>query len=175
MSDNFIQEMGVPQWSIITPILFNLKINSITKCLLQNVEPSLYVDDFLISYRSKNLNSIQRKLQLCLRNLEVWCNENGFKFSTTKTVCVHFAQSRKLHPDPELYLNGHKIPIVNQVIFLGVIFDKKLTFLPHIKYLKNKCLKALNLLKVVSGTDWGEDHKVLLCLSILDTIKAWLW
>ena len=155
MSDNFIQEMGVPQGSIISPTLFNLKINSITKCLLQNVDPSLYVDDFLISYRSKNLNSIERKLQLCLRNLEVWCNENGFKFSTTKTVCVHFTKSRKLHPDPELYLNGNKIPIVNQVKFLGVIFDKKLTFLAHIKYLKDKCLKALNLLKVVSGTEWA--------------------
>ena len=164
MSDNFIQEMGVPQGSIISPTLFNLKINSITKCLLQNVEPSLYVDDFLISYRSKNLNSIKRKLQLCLRNLGVWCNENGFKFSATKTVCVHFTKSRKLHPDLELYLNGHKIPIVNQVKFLGIIFDKKLTFLPHIKYVKDKCLKALNLIKVVSGTEWGGDRKVLLRL-----------
>ena len=133
MPDNFIQEMGIPQGSIISPTLFNLKINSITKCLLQNVEPSLYVDDFLISYRSKNLNSIERKLQLCLRNLGVWCNENGFKFSATKTVCVHFTKSKKLHPDLELYLKSHKIPIVNQVKFLGVIFDKKLTFLPHIK------------------------------------------
>ena len=66
MSDNFIQEMDVPEGSIISPTLFNLKINSITKCLLQNVDPSLYVDDFLILYRLKNLNSIERKLQLCL-------------------------------------------------------------------------------------------------------------
>ena len=79
ISDNFIQEMVVPQGSIISPTLFNLKINSITKCLLQNVDPFLYVDDFLILYRSKNLNSIERKLQLCLRNVEVWSNENGFK------------------------------------------------------------------------------------------------
>ena len=117
MSDNFIQEMGVPQGSIISPTLFNLKINSITKCLLQNVDPSLSVDDFLISYRSKNLNSIERKLQLCLRGLEVWCKVNGFKFSATKTVCVHFTKSRKLHPDPELHLNCHKVSIVNQVNF----------------------------------------------------------
>ena len=137
MSDNFIQEMGVPQGSIISPTLFNLKINSINKCFLQNFDPSLYVNDFLILYSPKNLNSIQTKLQLCLQNLKVWCNENSFKFSTSKTVCVHFTKSRKLHPDPELYLNGHKIPIVNQVKFLGVILDRKLTFLPHTKYLKD--------------------------------------
>ena len=48
MSDNFIQEMCVPQGSIISPTLCNLKIKTITKCLLQNVDPFLYVDDFLI-------------------------------------------------------------------------------------------------------------------------------
>ena len=46
----------------------------------------------------------------------------------------------------------------------GQTFDKKLTFLPHIKYVKDKCLKALNLIKVVSGTEWGGDRKVLLHL-----------
>ncbi len=163
-SDGFIQEMGVPQGSILSPTLFSLKINSIVKCLSNNIDPSLYVDDFLISYQSKNLNAIERKLQLCLKKLETWCNENGFKFSPTKTVCVHFTKARKIQPDPELYLNGNKIPVVTEAKFLGVIFDKKLTFLPHIKYLKDKCLKALNLLKVVSRTNWGGDRKVLLRL-----------
>ena len=36
--------------------------------------------------------------------------------------------------------------------------------LPHIKFLKGKCLKALNLLKVVSGTELDGDRKVHLCL-----------
>ena len=163
-SDNYIQEMGVPQGSILSPTLFNLKINSIVNCLSQDIDPSLYVDDFLISYKSKNLNSMQRKLQLCLKKLEKWCDENGFKFSPQKTICVHFTKSRKIHPEPELYLKGVKIPVKTEVKFLGLIFDKKLTFLPHIKYLKNKCLKALNLLKVVSRTDWGGDRKTLLHL-----------
>ena len=41
--------------------------------------------------------------------------------------------------------------------FLGVLFDRKLSFIPHIKYLKAKCLNTLNLLKVLSHTDWGAD------------------
>ena len=48
--------------------------------------------------------------------------------------------------------------------FLGIIFDRKLSFIPHIKYLKAKCLKALNLLKVLSHTNWGADRTVLLQL-----------
>ena len=46
-----------------------------------------------------------------------------------------------------------KIPTADEVKFLGIIFDRKLTFIPHIKYLKAKCLKALNIMKVVASTD----------------------
>ena len=48
--------------------------------------------------------------------------------------------------------------------FLGPLFDSKLIFLPHIKMFKGKSLKALNILKYVSSTDWGADRTVLLNL-----------
>jgi len=70
---------------------------------------------------------------------------------------MHFCRLRHAHPNPELKLNGTPIPDVEQTKFLGVIFDNKLTFLPHIRYLKEKCLKALNLLRVVAQTSWGAD------------------
>ena len=44
------------------------------------------------------------------------------------------------------------------------IFDRKLSFIPHIKHLKEKCTKALNLLRVVSHTTWGADQQTLLHL-----------
>jgi len=61
---------------------------------------------------------------------------------------MHFCHLRKLHPEPELFLNGTLIPVVEEVKFLGLIFDRKLSFLPHLRYLKNKCMKALNLIRV---------------------------
>ena len=48
--------------------------------------------------------------------------------------------------------------------FLGVIFDRKLSFIPHIRYIKAKCLKALNLLRVLSSTRLGADRITLLHL-----------
>jgi len=71
---------------------------------------------------------------------------------------------RKSHPEPQLYLNGTLIPVEEQVKFLGLMFDSKLTFLPHIKFLKTKCTKALNLLRVVAHTSWGADQQSLLFL-----------
>ena len=82
----------------------------------------------------------------------------------SKTQCVHFCQLRKQHDDLVLTLYGSPIPVVQEYKYLGLIFDKKLSFIPHIKYLKAKCLKSLNILKVLSHTTWGADRTTLLQL-----------
>ena len=110
------------------------------------------------------MRTIERHLQQCLNRIEDWATRNGFKFSKSKTQCVHFYQQRKPHNDPALYIYGSQIPVVAESKFLGVIFDRKLSFIPHIKYVKAKCLKALNLLKVLSHTSWGADRTTLLHL-----------
>ena len=164
LSDTFRLSQGVPQGSILSTTLFNIKINSIMNCLDPKTDGSLFVDDFCMCYRSKSMRTIERHLQQCINRIEDWALHNGFKFSKSKTQCVHFCQLRKVHDDPELYLYGSLIPVVEDVKFLGIIFDRKLSFIPHIKYLKAKCLKALNLLKVLSHTNWGADRTVLLQL-----------
>ena len=77
---------------------------------------------------------------------------------------MHFCQLRGLHNDPVLKLDGMEIPVVEQYTFLGVICDKKLSFIPHIKYLKAKYHKALQLLRVFALTDLGDDKSTLLKL-----------
>ena len=144
--------------------LFSIKINSIVRTLSPGVNSSLYVDDFLVCYSSKQMHTIERQLQQCLARIQKWADQNGFRFSKTKTVCMHFCNLRKLHPEPELKLYDTVIPLVEQFKFLGVFFDRKLSFIPHIKYIKTKCQKGLDLLKVVSHMDWGADRDVLLRL-----------
>ena len=163
LSDTFEHEQGDPQGSILSPTLFNIKINNIVKCVNDN-DSSLYVDDFGIFYKSKNMENIEFRLQRCLNKVETWATENGFKFSKTKTQCVHFCQLRSLHLDPVLNIYESPIPVVEEARFLGLLFDKKLSFIPHIKALKAKCLNALDILKVLSNTNWGGDRSVLLNL-----------
>ena len=164
LSDKQNQEMGVPQGCILSVTLFTIKINSIVKSLQPDVECSLYVDDFLICFRSKHMHTIERQLQLCLNKLQIWADTNGFKFSKSKTKCMHFCQLRQCHLHPELTLGGTKIECVDEFKFLGLVFDRKLNFKAHIQYLLKRCTKALNLLKVVAHTDWGADRTVLLRL-----------
>ena len=146
------KKWGVPQGSILSVTLFIVKMNSITSCIRNGVDKCLFVDDFGVSYRSKHMHAIERQLQLHLNRIEDWADKNGFKFSQSKTVCVHFCRRMGLHPDPYLILYDNPILVKKETKFLGILLNSKLTFVPHIKGLKKKCVKALNL-RVVSNSD----------------------
>ncbi|GFO29714.1 Pol-like protein [Plakobranchus ocellatus] len=71
---------------------------------------------------------------------------------------------QRIYTEPALHLDGQPILVKGEAKSLGVVFDSKLNISSHVKYLKKKCLKALNLLRVVGHTDWGADRATLLKL-----------
>jgi len=77
----------------------------------------------------------------------IWADKNGFRFSESKTVCVHFCRR---HTTLWPWSNSERkmYPVVEETNFLGVIFDRKSTFIPHMKYLQDKCMKAMKRLKI---------------------------
>ena len=100
---------------------------------------------------------MERKLQHIINKINKWATEIGFKFSETKTKCIYFCNKRNLHKDPKLHIEGENILFVEQHDYLGIILDKKLNFIPHINYIKDKCNKALQLLCVIAPTNWDAD------------------
>ena len=68
------------------------------------------------------MHTIEWQLQQVLNNLSKWSKENGFQFSKTKTKCMHFCQSRKLHLHPELNLDDVQTEVVPDFKFLGVVY-----------------------------------------------------
>ena len=103
-------------------------------------------------------------MQLCVNSIQKWVTENGFKFSTSKTVCIHFHQQYVFFSDSNILLGKTPIKVVKEPKFLGLIFNTKLTFKNRIQYLKTSCQKALDILRVVGHTDWGADRIILLHL-----------
>ena len=157
------QEMGVPQSNVLSVTLFNTKLE-IVKNINNRTNCALYVDNFLICYRTRNMNHIERQLQICLNKLSKWTTENVLRFSKEKTKCIHFCNQHKLFLTPVLKIDPTEIRIVEQYKYPQVIFDCKLFFIPHIKYLRTKCNKTIQLLRIIAHTNWGGRKETLLKL-----------
>ena len=119
--------------------------------------------------------TIERQLQQNLNKIENWATSNGFKFSKSKTQYVHFCQLCKQHDGPDLHLYGSPIPVVEESKFLGILFDRKLRFIPHIKYLKAKCLKALNLKSAFPYVLGCRPNYNSQAVSVSSPVKIRLW
>ena len=61
--------------------------------------------------------SIKRQLKLCLHRIQNWADETGFRYSLTKTTCVHFSSKPKGHDDPCLQLDGNQIKVFKRQTF----------------------------------------------------------
>jgi len=110
---------------------------SVAHCVLM-CDKSMFHYDFAAGYASTNTNIIERKLQQTINKLENWANNNGFRFSIDKTYIVHVCDKRNLHPDPQLTLYNHPIPVTSEFKFLGVVFDNKVSFYLILTTLKLK-------------------------------------
>ena len=90
LSDKYDQEEGVLQGGVLSTTIFNIKIDDIVKCLDNQTDCSLYVDDFCICFRLKSMRTAERHLQQNLHKIQHWATNNGFKFFKSKTQCVYF-------------------------------------------------------------------------------------
>ena len=162
LSDKFVQQNGTPQGSIISPLLFLIMINDIPTGV-DGVEMSLFADDSAIYLGHRNIKTLENKIQLSINLIQNWCNKNGFKISMNKTTGVLFSKRNKLSRIT-IKIDQKQIKIENKVKFLGVIFDSKMSWKPHIDYIVEKCKKRLNLLRAISGYGWGACKKTLLTI-----------
>ena len=164
-TDTFYQEEGVPQGAILSTTLFNVKLNGIARELSRDIGVSLYVDDFVIFFRGRTVEFIERQLQININKIVRWTTKNGFTVSSNKTVAMYFCNcTDKLCSDPILNLGSDRIKFVKQHKFLGLIWDSGLTFHAHIQNLLKKCRRAMNIIKILSYSNWGSDTKTLLKL-----------
>ncbi|GFX38947.1 putative RNA-directed DNA polymerase from transposon X-element [Trichonephila clavipes] len=117
-------------------LVYQLEKNKSIPLFQSGFRASLYVDDLQISCEGSDMRMIERQLQTAVNNIVKWCDCNGHSISASKSSCVHFCRKRGIHPDSEIRIRDVQIPVVPDVRFLGVIFDRRLTFLPHILHLR---------------------------------------
>ncbi len=98
-------------------------------------------------------------MQNAIWTVEQWTNKWGFKLSISKSQVICFSKRPKT---VLLKLYGQDLEQVKVVRFLGVFFDEKLTWCQHIDKVRNKCKKVNDVLRCLSGQDWGASRAMLI-------------
>ena len=136
---------GVPQGSILGPILFLLYINDLRNAL--QCEPRLFADNTLLLYSSKDLNQLETLCNNELLLVKQWMDANKLKINPNKSQAIvinHKLRSSK--SDISLKLNSDGIRTAEELRYLGVLIDEKLIFLSHIKMLDTKVSRNIGIL-----------------------------
>ena len=140
---------GVPQGSILGPLLFLLSFNDLEDCL-EECELLMYADDTVIYTSSKDQADLQEKLNRDFVNLATWFEKNKLiiNMKKGKTECMIFG-SRKKAPGKSLNITyrNKSISYTDAYTYLGVKLDQSLSLTCHIKETFNKASGRLNLLR----------------------------
>jgi len=163
LSQKHTLENGTPQGSVISPLLFLIMINDMPNNT-SGVALSLFADDSAIFAAGRSSSTLEQRIQNSLSAIQKWCDRSGFKISPSKTTAVLFTHSRQRGQDIRLTVNGQDIDITDSAKFLGVIFDRRLSWKPHIDYTITKCRRRMGLLRAVSGQKWGASKRALLMI-----------
>ena len=97
-------------------------------------------------------------------------SQMGLRFSPSKTKAIIFMRHQLVNsrrytiPPKKLNIYGADIDFLKQHRYLGMLFDSSLTWGPHIKALKTSVESKINILKAISGAEWGADRHTLLML-----------
>ena len=158
-TSNFLTlNIGVPQGSVLGPLLFLLYINDMPKSTKFYVK--LFADDTFLSYSSDNYEDLQRKVNEELININNWLKNNKLTLNISKTKYM-IITNRKKPPHSEF-----KIKVANTEIkkcifykYLGVLLDETLSWKPHIDYI---CRKISRMCGIFSKLRYATNFPLLI-------------
>lgn len=143
VSSKLHNNIGVPQGSILGPVLFALYINDL-RDVVKHSTLNLFADDTLISVSARSTQEAADKINDDLTNVSKWLKLNKLKLNIEKTKCMVINSRSEINVN--IKVENSVIEVVDSYKYLGVILDNKFDFKENIKYVCKKMSKKVGLL-----------------------------
>ncbi|XP_070153690.1 uncharacterized protein [Polyergus mexicanus] len=164
ISPHFVSDKGVPQGSILSPLLFNLYVSGCKQYLSRDCRIVQFADDIALYTGSSDPGIALRSLEESVDGLSRFLFARGSSVSPSKSALMVFTKKRVNPLSFSIDLNGIAIGSVQSHKFLGIYLDPAHRGKIHALYLVNKCGKLSNILKSLRGVWWGADPRTMLCV-----------
>ena len=137
--------IGIPQGSILGPLLFLIYINDLPN-VSDRFQATLFADDTTLIFKGHDYNIL---IDLCNTELEKfkqWSESNRLSINPEKTNCLLVTNRKISQIQNNVVLDGKLMSFVPQHKFLGVSLDNKLKFDKHIEIIRNKISKSIGIM-----------------------------
>jgi len=133
---------GVPQGSVLGPLLFLIYINDLLNAISYS-QVFHFADDTSLLCSGPSLKAIKKRVNIDLKLLCKWLNANKIALNVAKTEVILFRHPNKsINYDVRLKLNGKKLTFSPSVRYLGITIDSHLNWSFHIKNLATKLSRS---------------------------------
>ena len=133
LSSSLPVSVGVPQGSILGPLLFIIYINDMPS-IVKHCKVILYADDTLLYYSSNSAREIEKYVNEDLHLICRWLNENLLTLNCAKSKFVLFGSSKRLKAftNISIHVNDHELAREQTFKYLGITFSENLTWTDHL-------------------------------------------
>ena len=133
---------GVPQGSVLGPILFLIYVNDLHRCLGDSIT-RMFADDTNLTLYHKNNTELKKISISKTKALMKWCDCNKLTINWNKTHYVLFHAKNKLISSDfdQINISGNIVKRVSCVKYLGIHIDELLTWRDHVSYIYKSLLK----------------------------------